>query len=164
MITFAEATTKDIPLLQQLAREIWYAHYPSIISLQQIEYMLNHMYGTDTIESEMAKGYQWRIIMYDPQPVGFLSFHFEQSLQKVKLDKLYLNPAWHKKGIGQQALQFVIDQARKLNAKAVYLTVNKKNEKAIAAYLKAGFFIDHSEKFDIGQGFFMDDYVMQFNL
>jgi len=34
MITFAEATTKDIPLLQQLAREIWYAHYPSIISLQ----------------------------------------------------------------------------------------------------------------------------------
>lgn len=164
MTTFTEATTKDIPLLQQLAREIWYAHYPSIISLQQIEYMLNRMYGAETIDRELTEEYQWRIIQHEGQPVGFLSFHFEQQPRKVKLHKLYVLPTYHKKGIGREALQYVIDYAMQMNATAVYLTVNKKNEKAIAAYLKAGFHIERSEIFDIGQGFFMDDYVMQYNL
>lgn len=164
MIKFIEVTIEDIPLLQRLAREIWYAHYPSIISLEQIAYMLDWMYSSSTITAELTEGYHWRIIQQDELPVGFLAYNFEKTLQKVKLNKLYVLPAYHKQGIGQLALQYVIAQARQMNAQAVYLTVNKKNQSAISAYLKAGFYIERSEVFDIGQGFYMDDYVMQYDL
>jgi RimJ/RimL family protein N-acetyltransferase len=38
--------------------------------------------------------------------------------------------------------------------------VNKRNEPAIAAYLKAGFRIEKEAVFDIGGGFVMDDFLM----
>ena len=50
--------------------------------------------------------------------------------------------------------------ARRLGAPAVWLQVNKRNERAIGAYLKAGFEIIGEAVFDIGGGFVMDDYLM----
>lgn len=161
MIKFIVATPDDIPVIQQLAREIWYAYYPTIISLEQIAYMLDWMYSSQTIEQEMAEGYQWRLIQQEHEPIGFISYHLERSTQKVKLDKLYILPAFQRKGIGQLALQYVKEQAREMGANEIYLRVNKKNHSAIAAYIKAGFLVERSEKSDIGGGFYMDDYVMQ---
>ncbi len=57
-------------------------------------------------------------------------------------------------------LAHICEQARALGAPAVWLQVNKRNERAIAAYLRAGFQIEKEAVFDIGGGFVMDDYVM----
>ncbi|MGC8825123.1 MAG: GNAT family N-acetyltransferase [Bacteroidales bacterium] len=164
MIKFIVATPDDIPVIQRLAHEIWYAYYPSIISLEQIAYMLDWMYSSQTIEREMADDYQWRLLQQKNEPIGFISYHFEKPVQEVKLNKIYVLPAFHGQGIGKQALQYVIEQAKEMGATAVYLTVNKKNHRAIEVYLRFGFFIERSENFDIGQGFFMDDYIMRLNL
>ena len=48
-----------------------------------------------------------------------------------------------------------------MGAKYLRLNVNKHNEKAIKAYLRNGFVTVESVKNDIGNGFFMDDFVMQ---
>jgi ribosomal protein S18 acetylase RimI-like enzyme len=40
------------------------------------------------------------------------------------------------------------------------LAVNKRNEKAIAAYRKQGFAVRDSVCVDIGNGFVMDDFIM----
>ena len=43
----------------------------------------------------------------------------------------------------------------------MYLTVNKYNELAIRAYVGKGFETIDSVETDIGEGFIMDDFVMQ---
>jgi len=125
---------------------------------------LNMMYSKNVIVDEIKKGFSWYLIKDDDKPIGFLSFSYFKENNCVKLHKLYVLLLYHGKGIGRQALDFVKNYAHKLNAVYVYLHVNKQNLKAIKAYQKAGFYIHHLEYNDIGNNFFMDDYVMKFDL
>jgi ribosomal protein S18 acetylase RimI-like enzyme len=156
-----KAGRKDIPLLQQMANTIWNDCYRNILSKDQIEYMLDWMYSDKTIAEEMDHNYQWILIKQDDTTIGFISYHYEKESNAVKLCKLYILPAFQGKGLGQASLKYVIEEATKLKADYVYLTVNKNNEKAIRSYRKANFIIDHPQVFDIGNGYQMDDYVMK---
>ena len=64
------------------------------------------------------------------------------------------------KGIGKQLVQFIIDEAKQRYQKALILNVNKKNI-AIRFYESIGFYISFEEVIDIGNGYVMDDYVME---
>ena len=46
----------DIAEVVELARAIWYQHYPDIISVEQIEYMLGQRYHPDLIRAQLASG------------------------------------------------------------------------------------------------------------
>jgi len=160
MIKFQLATKSNIPILQQLAHTIWYHHYPGIISIEQIEYMLSIMYSESQISKEIDSRHKWILILDDIQPIGFIALYFEADEKKLKMNKLYILPSYHGKGIGQLSLNYTIEEARLIQAKQLYLTVNKQNTKAIKAYIKAGFKIDREVIADIGNGYVMDDYIM----
>lgn len=164
MLHIRKATIDDVNTIQNLANTIWKKHYPDIISREQIDYMLELMYSEDVIKNEINNGTNWFIIIQEKIDIGFISFTFDQTELKVRLNKLYLLNEYHGKGIGQAALKFVIDESRKLSAKYLYLAVNKKNIKAIQAYEKTGFYKHKAIVTDIGNGFVMDDYEMLFTL
>ena len=166
MITFDQAQKKDIEIIRNLAREIWYSHYTSIISTQQIEYMLQKMYACETIQEELNQGYCWDLIKINNKPVGFVSYNSETDGLKrtMKLNKLYILIEYHGKGIGQEALAHVKGKAVSKKANKLYLTVNKANKKAISAYLKFGFSTEMDIITNIGNGFVMDDYIMALHI
>ena len=58
----------------------------------------------------------------------------------------------------------VADRARKANQKSLLLNVNKYNQKAIEFYNRIGFQEIYKEVIDIGNGYVMDDVVMELNL
>ena len=58
-------------------------------------------------------------------------------------------------------LRHVESQARDQGMASLMLTVNKHNAGSIAVYRKAGFTVREEARFDIGNGFVMDDYVME---
>jgi ribosomal protein S18 acetylase RimI-like enzyme len=159
-VTFAIAAPSDIPLLQALARTIWRAHFPGIISVEQIEYMLDRMYATETIENEMRAGTCWELIREDAEAVGFLSYSHDETATRLKLHKLYVQVARHGQGLGRASLSHVMQAAAAHGAREVSLYVNKKNQKAIRAYERAGFVIAESVVNEFGAGFVMDDYRM----
>jgi GNAT superfamily N-acetyltransferase len=159
-LSFRNATEQDIPLIQRLSRHIWLAHYPSIISVEQIEYMLPRMYGDDVIAQELGEtNLRYELLFLENEPIGYASYRFE--LPSVFLSKLYLNPDLHGKGVGRRALAHIEEVARAKSATSIYLFVNKRNEKAIQAYLRWGFTIEQEVVRDIGEGFVMDDYKMR---
>jgi ribosomal protein S18 acetylase RimI-like enzyme len=80
---------------------------------------------------------------------------------KLKLHKLYLHPAWQRQGFGTCLLKHVESQAKAAGFREVMLGVNKQNHPAIAAYQKNGFIIQQSIITHIGNGFVMDDYIME---
>jgi ribosomal protein S18 acetylase RimI-like enzyme len=153
------ATEADIPLLRDLAQRIWRECYPGIVTHEQIEFMLGWMYSEEEIRRQLTTGVPWEIAELEGASVGYLSWQREDD-GRVKISKLYVLPAQQRRGLGRQMLEHICKCARALGAHAVWLQVNKRNERAIGAYLKAGFRIEKEAVFDIGGGFVMDDYLM----
>ncbi len=59
-------------------------------------------------------------------------------------------------------LERVIEEAKSAGKSSVYLTVNKHNRHAIDVYIKKGFRMVGEAVTDIGSGFVMDDYIMEY--
>ncbi|MCE9539602.1 MAG: GNAT family N-acetyltransferase [Bacteroidetes bacterium] len=156
-ITFRKATKQDIPLITQLAKSIWEKHYISIISLQQINYMLEKMYSSEKLLQEMTEGHIFTLAFVKDKPIGYISFSTKNK-KKYFLHKFYIEINSHRKGIGSELFEFALKQLTM--PKTIELTVNRKNYKAINFYFKNGFVIKEVADFDIGNGYFMNDFVM----
>lgn len=159
-VTTRPATENDIPLLRGLAERIWRTSYAEMIPPEQIEFMLGWMYGAEQIAREMSEGVIWELAFVDEQATGFFSIGFEEP-SRAKLHKLYLLPERQGAGIGRALLERVHALAATRNAAEVWLQVNKLNTRAIRAYQRAGYVVEKSAVFEIGQGFVMDDFIMQ---
>lgn len=158
--TIVPLATTAIPQLIDVARRAWHAHYPGIITVEQIEYMLKLSYTPGVITEEMeSRGIAWLAIMDNATMIGFISAG-PYDADSIKLHKLYLLPEYHGKGIGSLALSRVEQLARDMHAGKVVLNVNKQNHKAIRAYQRAGWRITDQVVHHIGNGFVMDDFVM----
>lgn len=160
-VTIAPLDENDIVTLIPLAYRIWHAHYPAMISVEQIDYMLERGYTRQVIMDEIAnQSVIWLAIKSAGTMVGFASLG-PYAAQTMKLHKLYLLPEYHGTGIGARALAEVERIAREKNARRLVLNVNKYNDKAIRAYQRAGWSVAEEVVADIGNGFVMDDYLME---
>lgn len=151
----------DVERLAALAREIWYAHYPAIISVAQIEYMLAERYDAAVVLAELRRdGVWWDKLTVGGDMAGFASYFLTGIRGEMKLDKLYVHPRLQRRGYGGMMIGRACAVARSRGCSRLVLAVNKNNRSAIAAYLKHGFRIADAVVKDIGGGFVMDDYVM----
>jgi ribosomal protein S18 acetylase RimI-like enzyme len=152
---------EDIPDVVRLAREIWYAHYPSIVTVEQIEYMLDQRYRAEVIRAQLASDTAWwDKLLLDGAMVAFASYELSKHPDEMKLDKLYVRYDLRGRGYGSQLMRHVEERARARGCTRLYLQVNKNNRSAIDAYVRNGFAVIEAGRFDIGGGFVMDDYIM----
>ncbi|MCL2075226.1 MAG: GNAT family N-acetyltransferase [Betaproteobacteria bacterium] len=159
-IEIRPAGQEDAPLIARLAREIWWNAYPDIIPDGQIEFMLANRYDPARLCDDMIDPEKWIDMAFlAGQFIGFAAC--EISKGEYKLDKLYVHPDRQQQGVGGALIRHVLERARKLAYPAMILAVNRRNEKAIAAYTKLGFTVRETLVTDIGHGFVMDDYIME---
>jgi GNAT superfamily N-acetyltransferase len=159
MFNICNASANDIPLIRELTFKVWPQTYAAILSLQQIDYMLEQMYSEVSLQRQMQEGSQFIIVNDDAEPVGFASFQ-ETAPQVWKLHKIYILSAQQGKGTGMFVLDHIINEIKKKNANALQLQVNRYN-KARSFYEKLGFTVIEEADFDIGGGYFMNDYIME---
>jgi len=153
--------TADIGPLTRLAREIWYQHYPGIITIKQIEYMLGQRYSPDAIRAEIESGAaHWLKLDVNGELGGFASYETNRVQRSVKLDKLYVHALFRGRGCGAALIRHVEQAALAQDCDQVYLQVNRNNFDSIAVYRRIGFEVMDRVRTDIGAGFYMDDYVM----
>jgi len=154
-------TTADIGPLTRLAREIWYQHYPGIITVKQIEYMLGQRYSPDAIRAEIESGAaHWLKLVVNGELAGFASYETNRVQRSVKLDNLYVHALFRGRGCGAALVRHVEQAARAQDCDQVYLQVNRNNFDSIAVYRRIGFEVMDRVRTDIGGGFYMDAYVM----
>lgn len=159
------ATIEDLPAISALAGVIWRTCYPGIISDQQIEYMLSRMYDVGTMRHEITHEHvTYERLFLDDVMIGFAAWGPSGERGVAKFHKLYLLPEQHGQGHGSKLLRHVMKQARHAGYTSIILNVNKRNAKAIDAYQRNGFAIRASVCNSIGEGFVMDDYVMEHKL
>lgn len=61
-------------------------------------------------------------------------------------------------------MEYVKEQAIKYCYESIYLTCNKYNTHSLDVYKKYGFKTIDSVQTDIGHGFIMDDYILEYTL
>ena len=154
------ANITDIPSIASLAKSIWQDHYIHIITHEQIDYMLEKMYYAESLTEQMVKkNHQFFLVEAEAALIGFVSI--KKNEDEVFLNKFYLLTAKQNKGIGSKVFEMLCTVAAPF--KIIRLTVNRQNYKAINFYFKNGFTIEKVEDFQIGNGFFMNDFVMKYH-
>lgn len=149
--------------LASLAAEIWKEHYDPIIGAEQNDYMIEKFQSSAAIKEQLEDNVSYCLICTDSgEKSGFIAFYPRET--ELYLSKFYLHKSQRGQGMARQMMDFVINEARKINASSVTLNVNKGNDLAIAVYEKLGFRKIRSEKIDIGSGWYMDDYVYEYKL
>lgn len=159
-----KATEKDIPTIQNLAKESWNSAYANILEQVQIDYMLGLMYSESTLKTHFENpNYNYYLINEDEVFLGFIGFEFHSESETTKLHRIYFLKEAQGKGLGKKALEFVKTETKKSGDKRLTLTVNKNNN-AKSFYESQGFQVYDEAIFDIGNGYVMDDYLMEFVL
>jgi len=159
-----KATEKDISTIQDLAKRSWNFAYANILQQEQIDYMLDLMYSENTLGQHFENpNYQYYLIKEENEFLGFIGFEIHQEAETTKLHRIYFLKEAQGRGLGKKALELVINEAKNVNDKRVTLTVNKNNS-AQKFYESQGFKVYDEAIFDIGNGYVMDDFLMEFLL
>jgi N-acetylglutamate synthase-like GNAT family acetyltransferase len=159
---FRKAVITDIPTIQQIAEETWRPTYGHILTEEQTLYMLDMMYAEEVLRKQIEGNVDFFMVEESEVAVGY--FAIEQMEEKhAKLHKIYLSSKKKSAGIGSAIIQFLKNWGLERGIQTIELNVNKYNS-AVTFYEKMGFERLREMVLDIGQGYVMDDYVMQLRL
>ena len=158
-MTIRKAFPADIPLIRDMAYKIWPSTYGSILSQQQIDYMLDLFYSEKALHEQMEQHIEFIIVYDGVHPVGFASFGLSEP-RVYKLHKIYVLPSQQGRGTGRFIIDQLVNAMKTKDATSLQLNVNRQNN-AKSFYEKLGFTVIKEEDIDIGKGYFMNDYVSE---
>ena len=162
MITILQNSENDFKAIRKIAEVVWPVTYGTILEKEQLDFMFEMMYSVASLQEQATSKHHHFIIAYENGvPCGFASFeHNCDDSGKTKVHKIYILPTLQGKGIGKKMIEYISEKALKQNNNAVFLNVNRFNS-AKLFYHKIGFSIAKEIDIEIGNGYLMEDYVME---
>lgn len=160
-ISALDSDAEQLQSVAFLAKRIWQQHFTPIIGAQQVAYMLDKYQSATAIGEQIAQGVEYFVIQSSHLPVGYMALIENRVEGRMMLSKLYVAEECRGKGFGFQLLQYAEAICIERALPALWLTVNRDNDDSIAWYEFQGFTVIDEVKKDIGDGFYMDDFIMQ---
>ena len=163
MIEFIDAGIAEIPAIQDIAERTWWPSYSSILTKEQIRYMLDAIYSSQALsESILNKSQRYILLKNDSGFQAFASHgRRKENPRAEKLHKIYVLPENQGKGYGRFLIEEVKRRIMLDDIRILDLNVNRYN-KAKEFYEKMGFVVIAEEDVPIGP-YWMNDYVMRLN-
>ena len=161
MFTIRKATVADCELIHKMAKEVFPATYKDILSPEQLDYMMDWMYAPSNVRKQMEEeGHVYSIAYKENEPCGYVSIQ-QQEKDVFHLQKIYVLPRFQ----GTHCCSFLFKEAIKC-IKEIHpgpclmeLNVNR-NNKALQFYEHMGMRKLREGDFPIGNGYYMNDYIM----
>ena len=165
MINIQKVDAAAIPIIRELAYITWQVTYKDMLPPGQVDYMLELFYSESSLKKQIDELHHQFIIATDNNDVaGFAAYSIKDDITAIcRMHKIYIYPHHQRKGIGKRLVDFVIHDIKPNGAIQLELTVNRLNN-AVNFYKKIGFEITGQEDRDIGNGYFMRDYIMMLNV
>ena len=155
---------EDRTRLAALADEIWHEYWPALIGADQTDYMVERFQSLAAIERNLNEhGYEYWLLRAedDGRVVGYTGGRVEPETNRYFISKVYLLAEERGRGFASRTIDFYARLCRERGLRAMYLTVNKHNDLGVRAYLGKGFETIDAVETDIGEGYIMDDYIME---
>lgn len=160
IIVFVKVDNDEkIDIISEKANIIWHEYFPGIISVEQIDYMVDMFLAPRSIRREIQEGYEFYLQYKGDENIGFMVAKPEKD--RLFISKLYVDKEHRGQGYGNYMFEKAQEICVSNNLNSMYLTVNKYNTPSIEVYKSKGFKIIQEVETDIGHGFVMDDYVME---
>ena len=152
----------EVEVVHQLAHRIWPPTFESILSKDRIAYMLAWMYPCEKLKSQLQNGHRFAIAEDErARPLGFIGLEANvPEIGKLRIHKLYVLPETQGTGLGRAFIDFALNYAQEQGLSSLHLNVNRFNP-ATRFYQHLGFEIVGEEDIDIGNGYLMEDFVME---
>lgn len=159
-VTFQKAENDaQLQEIAALAEIIWHEHFTPIIGEAQVIYMVDKFQSFHALKEQLEEGYEYYRIFDDGEFVGYTGIHPENG--RLFLSKLYVKKDARGRHLATKAIQFLKGICRERNLRSIWLTCNKHNDNSLAVYDHLGFSVIDTQEADIGNGFIMDDYIME---
>jgi diamine N-acetyltransferase len=158
------ANKDQLHIVRDLAYKIWPDTYGDILSEAQLDYMLENFYALPALEEQMSNKHVFLLAEENGFFYGFAAYEIDcNNSGKTKLHKIYVLPETQGKGVGKLLFNEVESAAKEYGNTHLFLNVNRYNI-AQEFYKRIGFEIVHKEDIEIGQGYLMEDFVMEKSL
>ena len=161
MFKIRKATLEDIEMINRLAWIVFPHTYKEILSTEQMEYMMDWMYSPENLHKQMTEdGHIYYLAFEGDEPAGYLSIQPEGE-HTYHLQKIYILPSFQGKKLGKLLFEQAIKAIKELHPEPcqMRLNVNRQN-KALTFYEKMGMKKVDEGDFHIGNGYYMNDYIM----
>ena len=161
MFTARQAKIEDCELINRLAAQVWEPTYGRILSPDQLDYMFDWMYTPENLKKQMTEeGHRFFIGYCRNEPCGYISIE-RQAPSLFHIQKIYVLPSLQGTGAGRFLMERAFRYIRSVcdGPCTVELNVNRQNP-ALGFYEKMGFRIVRSGDFPIGNGYYMNDYIL----
>ena len=161
MFTIRKADTADISLINKLAWQIFPETYKNILTKEQSDYMMEWMYSPENIRKQMEEeGHIYYIAYEECEAAGYVSIQPEGK-DLYHLQKIYVLPYYQKYGLGRKLFEQAIKAIKELHPEPcrMELNVNRQNP-ALGFYKHMGMRKMREGDFPIGNGYYMNDFIM----
>ncbi|MEE0418522.1 MAG: GNAT family N-acetyltransferase [Lachnospiraceae bacterium] len=148
--------------IANLAEVIWHEHFTKIIGEEQVNYMVEKFQSYAALKEQLALGYEYFQLFWNQELAGYAGIHQEDG--KLFLSKLYVKKDFRGNHISTKALNYLKTLAQSRSLSCIWLTCNRHNDQSLAVYNHLGFHTVKTQVADIGNGYVMDDYVMELSL
>lgn len=161
MLTTKRATTLDCSLIHSMANVVFRETYREILSPEQMDYMMEWMYSPKSLDKQITiEGQVYFIGYWEGEPCGYISIE-QQEEDVFHLQKIYVMPGFQGKGIGKDLFLLAISHIKSEHPTPCLMELNvNRNNKAIQFYERMGMKRLREGDFDIGNGYYMNDYIM----
>lgn len=161
MFSMKTAGPEDRFLINDLASRVWGNTYGEILSKEQLDYMFHMMYDPESILKQINELHHQYFIAYsDGVPSGYISIEPKED-NIYYFQKIYALPETQGTGLGRYMVEYGINYLKEKHAGpfTIMLNVNRENQ-AIGFYEHLGFQVSATRDHDIGNGYYMNDYIM----
>lgn len=162
-VKILKAGENDLPVIHDMAQIVFRHTYLDILSPQQMEYMMEWMYSLPNLHKQLSEGHVYFIAYISGRPCGYMSIQKEgidSGIMVFHLHKLYVMPSEQGKGVGKLLFNQAVDYVtNSFLPSRIELNVNRNNN-AVGFYRHIGMRILREGDFHIGEGFYMNDYIM----
>lgn len=161
MFTLRKATVADCELIQKLAQQIFPGTYQEILAPEQIDYMMKWMYSLDNIRKQMEEEGHVYFLAYDKSEVaGYVSVQ-PQGDDVFHLQKIYVLPSYQGAHCGSFLFREAIKYIKEVHPAPCLMELNvNRHNKALNFYERMGMKKLREGDFEIGNGYYMNDYIM----
>ena len=156
-------TDTQVREIADLAKVIWNEHFTPIIGKDQVDYMVEKFQSYPALKEQLSEGYEYYQIFSDGEFCGYTGIHPGED-NRLFLSKLYLKKESRGHHLATGAFSFLKEICRERGYSAIWLTCNKHNDNSLGVYRHFGFEIIDTQEADIGGGFIMDDYIMEYKM
>lgn len=165
MLSIRKATTDDCQFINSLACVVFPATYNTLLSTEQLDYMMEWMYAPAQIRKQMEEeGHVYFIAYLDGQACGYLSVQ-QQGEELFHLQKIYVLPEFQGKQVGGFLFEQAIRYIKEVHPAPCLMELNvNRDNKALHFYERKGMRKLREGDFPIGNGYYMCDYIMGIDL